>query len=46
VSADGYRADPTGPAHRLFLNRDEPVALAGPHRLSLRVTMRYRVVPA
>ena len=46
VSADGYRANPTGPAHRLFLNRDEPVALAGTHGLSLRVTMRYRVVPA
>jgi hypothetical protein len=46
VSADGYEANPAGPAHLLYVNRGEAVPLRGRHRLSLRVAMRYRIVRA
>ena len=46
VSADGYRPNPQGRAHLLDVNRGEPVAVGGPHGLSLWVGMRYRIVRA
>ena len=46
VSADGYRPNPDGPAHLLYLDRGAPGALEGPHRLLLRVRMRYRIIRA
>ena len=46
VSADGYRPNPQGRAHLLDVNRAEPVAVGGRHRLSLRVAMRYRIIRA
>jgi len=46
VNAEGYRANPTGGAHVLYVNRGEWAALGGRLGLSLRVGMRYRIIPA